>query len=143
MRSAMFVSANENFNRIPDLGLLGDFEHLKIYDFEELHNIFGCFDPWLEAYLKKKYVMLSKGDEFVFVRGVTRFMDEYRDVVRQRFRALKKIRWDLKIELTVDPKMFMDLHSEFEALVKGWNRLRSYLITFMAKIRQKNLALFD
>jgi hypothetical protein len=116
-RSLWFFLANSHFKRISDLGVLdpSDLEPLEVY-----------FDRWREHY-HKRYVHLSRGENHVFIKQFSRFDEDYRQFLRRKLRLLNLMVWDLKIELTIDPKKTMRYSDGFFLLKKGWNRLHSWL----------------
>lgn len=117
-RSFWFYLAKERFFKISDLGVL---------DFNELNKLVVYFDKWREAY-RKKYVHLERDDgKHVFIKQYSRFDEDYRQFLRRKLRLLNFMLWDLKIELTVDPKKFIRLADEFYFMNRAWNKLRSWL----------------
>mgnify|MGYP001470453527 CR=1 FL=1 len=116
-RSLWFFLANSHFKRIRDLGFL---------ETDRLAALETYFDNWRAAY-SQKYVHLEKGKKHVFIKQYSRFDDDYRQFLRRRFRLLNCVRWDLKIELTIDPKKCMRYSDGFFLLQKGFNRLNSWL----------------
>lgn len=116
-RSLWFFQANSVFKTIRDLGFL---EENK---FSLLENY---FENWRSAY-RKRYVHLSRENTHVFIKQYSRFDEDYRQFLRRKLRLLNFMLWDLKIELTVDPKKCMRYVDEFCLLQKGWNRLNSWL----------------
>lgn len=116
-RSSWFFLANSHFKRIKDLGVL---------DPSDLAPLEEYFDRWRESY-SKKYVHLAKDEEHIFIKQYSRFDDDYRLLLKQKLRMLNLMVWNLKIELTIDPKKTMRYSDGFFLLMKGWNRLRSWL----------------
>lgn len=117
-RSSWFYLARSRFSRVLDLGVL---------DLKELGALKTYFDQWREGY-RKKYVHLEREDQtHIFIKQYSRFDEDYRQFLRRKLRILNVMLWDLKIELTVDPKRFMRLADEFYFINKAWNRLRSWL----------------
>lgn len=116
-RSSWFFLANKHFKRISDLGILRsqDLEPLEVY-----------YDRWRESY-HKRYVHLAKNEEHLFIKQYSRFDSDYRLFLKQKLRFLNNMVWNLKIELTIDPKKCMKYSHEFALIKKGWNRLRSWL----------------
>ncbi|MDM7920586.1 MAG: hypothetical protein QUS12_15705, partial [Methanosarcina sp.] len=116
-RSTWFFLANKHFKRIRDLGVLtpGDLAPLETY-----------YDCWREAYAQK-YVHLARAQEHLFIKQYSRFDGDYRLLLKQKLRLLNFMVWNLKIELTIDPKKTMRYSDGFYLLKKGWNRLRSWL----------------
>ena len=116
-RSSWFFFANSSFKRIRDLGVLEEkkLDLLQIY-----------YESWRAGYWHK-YVHLSKENTHLFIKQYSRFDLDYRQFLRRKLRLLNNVVWDLKIELTVDPKKCMQYHTEFELLQKGWNRLNSWI----------------
>ena len=86
------------------------------------------FENWMEHYSLGRYVRLTKGDEWLFIRCVNRFMPDYKRMLWKKMRLLQFIQWDLKIELTLDPKKFMRLEDEFTFIDKAWSKLRAWLL---------------
>jgi hypothetical protein len=116
-RSSWFFLANSTFRMIRDLGFL----EKKRLDMLELY-----YERWRESY-HKKYVHLSKENSHIFIKQYSRFELDYKQFLRRKLRLLNNMIWDLKIELTIDPKKCMQYHTEFALLQKGWNRLRSWI----------------
>jgi hypothetical protein len=116
-RSSWFFLANKYFKRVRDLGIL---------DQRDLVPLCEYFDRWRESYARK-YVHLVKGEEHLFIKQYSRFDEDYRLFLRQKLRFLNMMVWNLKIELTIDPKKTMRYADGFFLLKKGWNRLRSWL----------------
>lgn len=116
-RSSWFFLANRVFKEIRDLGVL---------EVDRLDLLSCYFDRWRVGY-RKKYVHLEKEDIHVFIKQYSRFDEDYRQFLRRKLRLLNNVLWDLKIELTVDPKKCMRYCDEFFLLSKGWNRLNSWL----------------
>lgn len=116
-RSSWFYYANSMFKRMRDLGFLEEnrFEQLESY-----------FDNWRAGYSHKS-VHLDKGETHVFIKQYSRFDGDYREFVRRKLAILDFMEWDLKIELTVDPKKCMRYYDEFHLLTSGWHRLCSWL----------------
>lgn len=86
------------------------------------------FENWMEKYLQGRFVKLNKGDEWLFIRCLNRFMSDYKRVVWKKLKLLQFIEWDLKLELTLDPKKFMRLDDEIKFINKAWAKLRSWLL---------------
>jgi len=116
-RSSHYYFAKACLNTVEDLGK-------KELDLKAL--IFH-FEKWLYVYDRKRFVKLNKGDEWIFIRMVNRFQKAYKRKLWPKLRKLVKIRWDLKIELTVDPKRFMTLGEQWNKITKWWNKLRSWM----------------
>jgi len=117
-RSSWFYLANSVFKRIRDLGFL---------ERKRLEELVVYFNRWRESY-RKKYVHLERSDNLhVFIKQYSRFDWDYKRSLRRKLRLLNHVLWDLKIELTIDPKKCMRYSDEFFLLQKGWNRLNSWL----------------
>jgi hypothetical protein len=86
------------------------------------------FENWMEKYLIGKFVKLVKDDEYLFIRCVNRFMEDYKRVLWKKMKLLQYVNWDLKIDLTLDPKRFMRLEDELIFVGKAWAKLRSWLL---------------
>jgi hypothetical protein len=86
------------------------------------------FENWMEKYLTGKFVKLVKDDEYLFIRCVNRFMEDYKRVLWKKMKLLQHIDWDLKIDLTLDPKRFMRLEDELIFIGKAWAKLRAWLL---------------
>lgn len=114
-RSIYFFRAKEALKRISDLGQDMNFGSVVLE-----------FDRWRENY-REKYVHLSKEEKHVFIKSFSRFDSDYRSVLRKKLRLLNFMVWDLKIELTIDPKKFFRVYDEFLFINKAWNKLRSWL----------------
>jgi hypothetical protein len=85
------------------------------------------FGNWDEKYRLGRFVRLSKEDEYLFIRAVNRFSEEYKKRLRKRLWPLRYVKWDLKLELTLDPCKFMRLVDEFAFIDKAWAKARSWL----------------
>jgi hypothetical protein len=81
----------------------------------------------MERYHLGKFVRLSKDDEWLFIRCVNRFMEDYKRMLRKKLWRLRLVKWDLKLELTLDPSRFMRLVEEFAFIDKAWAKTRSWL----------------
>lgn len=114
-RSFWFYYSKYHLKKIRDLGKL-----------ESLDQVLYGFERWRESYVRKA-VHLAKGDRHIFIRQYSRFDVDYRSNLRSKMRMLDLMLWDLKIELTVDPKRFFRLIDEFNFIVRAWNKLRSWL----------------
>ena len=117
-RSAHYYLAKDALGRVVDCGR----EKL------DLTLVLIHFENWMEHYCLGRYVRLTKGDEWLFIRCVNRFMPEYKRVLWKKMRLLQFIEWDLKLELTLDPKKFMRLEDELTFIDKAWSKLRSWLL---------------
>jgi len=118
-RSSWFFLANSCIKTIGDLGNL-EREREKFSYLERF------FENWRESY-SHKFVSLSKGDTRVFIKQYSRFDGEYRVPLRRKLKSLDGVQWDLKLELTIDPKRCMQYVHGFHLLARGWNRLNSFL----------------
>jgi hypothetical protein len=67
-RSSQFYAAGDALSKVLDIGS----------DKLDLRVVETFFDNWRAEYEFKKYARLRDGDEYVFVRMVNRFCDEYR-----------------------------------------------------------------
>lgn len=114
-RSVWFYYARDSLAKVSDLGR----------DRLEIGQILMYFDKWRENY-GDKYVRLVRGDEFVFIKQYSRFDKSYKCGLKRKMKKLDVVRFDLKVELTLDPKRFFTLKSEFDIIKKGWNRLHSW-----------------
>jgi hypothetical protein len=85
------------------------------------------FGNWDYHYRSGRFVRLLKKDEYLFIRAVNRFSEEYKRRLRSRLRPLRLVKWDLKIELTLDPKRFMRLSDEFALVDPAWAKTRAWL----------------
>jgi hypothetical protein len=117
-RSTWYYLAQSSFNRMRDLGKL---ESDRLLELEKY------FDRWREIQIQK-HVRLEGSEDWLFIKCCSRFDESYRSKIRDSLRKLDRLGWDLKIELTIDPKRFMRYSDEFFFLKNGWNRLRSWLI---------------
>jgi len=93
----------------------------------DLRLVLVQFENWMEKYHLGKFVRLSKDDEWLFIRCVNRFMEDYKRMVRKKLWRLRLVKWDLKLELTLDPSRFMRLVEEFAFIDKAWAKTRSWL----------------
>ena len=116
-RSSWFFLANSQFLRIRDLGFL---------EVDRVCQLQTYYESWRSEY-RKKYVHLSRENTHLFIKQYSRFDLDYKQFLKRKLRLLNLMVWDLKIELTVDPKKCMQYHTEFALLQKGWNRLRSWI----------------
>ena len=114
-RSFWFYWSRDKLKRVVDLGLPLDLSEI----------VFG-FEKWLEQY-KERYVHLSSGNKHVFIRCFNRFCKSYKKRLKRKLRLLDFVVWDIKIELTVDPKKFFRLYDEFVFINRAWNKLRSWI----------------
>jgi hypothetical protein len=81
----------------------------------------------MEKYHLGRFVRLSKEDEWVFIRCVNRFMEDYKRKLKRKLWPLRLVEWNLKLELTVDPSRFMRLVDEFAFIERAWAKTRSWL----------------
>lgn len=86
------------------------------------------FDNWMEKYRLGKFVRLVKGNEYLFIRCLNRFMEDYKRALWKKMKLPQYIDWDLKLELTLDPKKFLRLEDELVFIGKAWAKLRSWLL---------------
>lgn len=114
-RSFWFYWSRDKLKKVVDLGLPLDLSEIE----------FG-FQKWLESY-RERFVHLSSENRHVFIRCVNRFSKKYKKRLRRKLRLLDFMVWDLKIELTIDPKKFFRLYDEFVFINRAWNKLRSWL----------------
>lgn len=82
---------------------------------------------WDWCYHAGRFVMLSKEDEYLFIRAINRFSEDYKRRLKKKLWLLRSVKWNLKLELTLDPKMFMRLFDEFMFVDPAWARLRAWL----------------
>jgi hypothetical protein len=117
-RSQEYYLAKEALSQVVDCGIEKlDLRLLLIY-----------FENWMAKYLSGKFVKLVKDDEYLFIRCVNRFMDDYKRVLWKKMKLLQYIDWDMKIDLTLDPKRFMRLKDELIFIGKAWAKLRAWLL---------------
>jgi len=117
-RSDQYYLAKDALSQVADCGREKlDLRLLMIY-----------FENWMEKYLIGKFVKLVKDDEYLFIRCVNRFMEDYKRVLWMKMKFLQYIDWDLKIDLTLDPKRFMRLEDELIFIGKAWAKLRAWLL---------------
>lgn len=121
-RSVWFFLAKNRFRTIADLGNLefSALEQMKLRDLEIY------FDNWRAGY-RDRYVHLEKEQRHLFIRQYSRFDSSYRKKLRRKLAPLDNVLWDLKIELTIDPKKTMRLADGYALLFKGLNRFNSWL----------------
>lgn len=93
----------------------------------DLRLVLVHFDNWMEKYHAGKFVKLTKGSEYLFINCVNRFMEDYKRVLWKRLSRLSRIKWDVKLDLTIDPKKFMRLEDELIFVNKAWSKLRAWL----------------
>jgi hypothetical protein len=117
-RSQEYCLAKDALSKVADCGR----EQL------DLRFLLIHFENWMEKYLTGKFVKLVKDDEYLFIRCVNRFMEDYKWVLWKKMKLLQYIDWDLKIDLTLDPKRFMRLEDELLFIGKAWAKLRAWLL---------------
>ncbi len=117
-RSEQYYLAKEALGRVADCGK----EKL------DLRLVMAHFDNWMEKYHLGKFVRLTKDNEYLFIRCVNRFMEDYKRELWKKMKLLQYISWDLKIDLTLDPKRFMRLEDELVLIGKAWAKLRAWLL---------------
>jgi len=116
-RSLHFYYAQNCFSQVADCGR----------DWLDLEDTLNHYENWAAVYNLGRYVRLVKGDEWLFIPCVTRLMPAYKECLKKKLRGLENVKWDLKIELTVDPKQFLNLKSEFDFIGKAWPKLRRWI----------------
>ena len=94
----------------------------------DLRLVMIHFENWMEKYHSGKFVRLSKENEYLFIRCVNRFMEDYKRELWKKMKLLQYISWDLKFDLTLDPKRFMRLEDELVFIGKAWAKLRAWLL---------------
>jgi len=62
-----------------------------------------------------------------YIRMYVRFMDEYREMLKQKFAWLHYVKFTKMMSFTVDPSRFFHLHDEFKAVVAGWHKMAAWL----------------
>lgn len=117
-RSQEYYLAKEALSRVADCGR----EKL------DLRLLLIHFENWMEKYLVGKFVKLARDDEYLFIHCVNRFMEDYKRFLWKKMKLLQYIEWDLKIDLTLDPKRFMRLEDELIFIGKAWAKLRAWLL---------------
>ena len=117
-RSSHYYLAKAALRRVADCGR----EKL------DLLPVVVHFDNWMFHYSAGRYIRLTKENEWLFIRCVNRFMPEYKRMLWKKLKLLQFIEWDLKLELTLDPKKFMRLEDELKFIDKAWSKLRSWLL---------------
>lgn len=121
-RSLWFFLAKNRFETIGDLGIL----EFSPVEQQKLRDLQVYFDNWRAGYFHR-FVHLVRDSEHVFIKENSRFDGSYRSYLRRKLKNLDFMLWDLKIELTIDPKKCMRLVDEFRLIRRGWNRLNSWL----------------
>jgi len=114
-RSIWFFLAKDALKEISDLGQVMSFG-----------SVVQKFENWRES-CREKYIHLSKGEKHLFIKSFSRFDLDYRYALKKKLKMLDFMLWDLKIELTIDPKRFFRLYDEFLFINKAWNKLHSWL----------------
>lgn len=114
-RSFWFYWSKEQLKRVIDLGMPLDLAKVE----------YG-FQKWMEQY-KERFIHLSSGNKHVFLLYFNRFCKKYKKRLKNRLRLLDFMVWDIKIELTIDPKKFLNLYDEFIFINRAWNKLRSWI----------------
>jgi hypothetical protein len=117
-RSQHYYLAKEALGRVADCGR----EKL------DLRFLMIHFENWMERYRIGKFVKLVKDNEYLFIRCVNRFMEDYKRVLWKKMKLMQYVEWDLKIDLTLDPKRFMRLEDELIFIGKAWAKLRAWLL---------------
>jgi hypothetical protein len=92
----------------------------------ELDDIITHYQLWREDY-RDKFLHLARADKHIFLRAVCRFSDSYRISLKHRMKRMQDIDWAVKLEITLDPKMFLGLYDEFERLPRIWNTVSRWL----------------
>ena len=64
----------------------------------------------------------------MFIKQYRRFHKEYCRELWKRLKKLEEISWDLKIELTIDPKRFLWLYDEFVWITRAWHEPRRWIV---------------
>jgi hypothetical protein len=85
------------------------------------------YGNWDERYRLGRFVRLSKEDEYLFIRAVNRFSEDYKRRLRKELWSLRCVKWDLKIELTLDTERYMRLSDEFALIDPAWAKVRAWL----------------
>jgi len=81
----------------------------------------------MEHYNVGQYAVLNKGDEYVFIRQITRFMPLYKRRLWMRFGFLDKVPFCHHLVLEVNPHAFLRLCDAYGFINKMWARLRANL----------------
>ena len=115
-RSPFFNLAKTELMHVMDLGV----------DSMDLRLVQVHFQHWLDHY-HNRFCHLSNGEREIFLRSINRFTEDYRRSLKARMRRLRDIEWDIKIEITLDPKRFMGLYDEFIYLPKLWHTIDRWL----------------
>lgn len=109
-RSRHYYLARDALSRVADCGM----ERL------DLSLVKAHFVNWDKDYRLGRYVRLSKEDEYLFIRAINRFSEDYKRRLRRKLWPLRFVKWDLKLELTLDPKRFVSLYYEFAFIDPAW-----------------------
>ena len=117
-RSKCYYLARDALSKVADCGV----------DKLDLGLVLIHFDNWMNNYHAGKFVKLSKDNEYLFINCVNRFMEDYKRVLWKKMKLLQFVDWDLKLDLTLDPKKFMSLWGELVFIGKAWAKLRSWLL---------------
>jgi hypothetical protein len=117
-KSSHYYLAKDALSRVADCG------RKKL----DLRLVLVHFENWMEEYRLGRFVKLSRGSEWLFIRCVNRFMEHYKRVLWKKLRLLQFVEWDLKLDLTLDPKKFMRLEDELIFINRAWAKLRSWLL---------------
>jgi hypothetical protein len=117
-RSEFYYSARRSLFKVVDLGK----------SFLDTDLVIDFFDSWRSHY-KNQWLRLHRNidDKYVFMKSVSRFDVDYRNVLRRRLNRLQGVRFDLKLEFTLDPKKFLSLGDEFLFLPPFWHVIHSWL----------------
>ena len=107
-----------------ELWHVGDYGRDKL----DVDNVIYYYEKWRKQY-KDKFVHMRhlENDEHLFFRSSSRFDEGYRRTLKSRMSRMKDIKWDVKLEITLDPKLFLGLYDQFIFLPKLWNIVNVWL----------------
>jgi len=115
------------------LACVSDYGEFKLADID---NIVVYFERWLEKYNLGKYVLLNKisdVNEWVFVRGVTRFQAVYKRKLWFKLSFLQDVDFRHHIVLEVNPHNHGLFINEFEYMNRAWCKLRAWIFKTYGK----------
>jgi len=94
----------------------------------DISKVILHYDLWREKY-KDKFIHLQhlEKNDHLFFRSISRFDEGYKRSLKSRMSRMKNIKWDVKLEITLDPKKFLGLYDQFIFLPKLWNIVNVWL----------------
>jgi len=120
-RSSWYELARDGLQCVSDYG------NFKLSDID---NIVTYFDRWIEKYNSGKYCLLQHKvdfNDYLFIRGVTRFQAVYKRKLWAKLRHLENIKFEHHIVLEVNPHNHALFINEFAYMNRAWCKLRAWL----------------